>query len=76
MVLDASLHLGGLVIQSQITTQFIPTQPKSNMKSVNIKEEIHVNYAVFRQVPGLVSQNSFKSQTTLDFLCICDNFYR
>ena len=54
-----SLHLGGMVIQSLIPTKFTPAQPESNMKSVYIKKEFHVYHAVFRQVPCLVSKNSF-----------------
>ena len=55
-----SLRLGGMITPRQISTKFIPTQPESVTESVNIKKEIHVYHAVFRQVPCLDSNNSFK----------------
>ena len=63
-----SLHLDGIVIQSQIPTKFIPTQPESTMKTVNIKLQFHLRQAVFRQVLCLVREKKvLQSRTTLDF---------
>ena len=38
----------------------IPTRPESSRKTVHVKKEFHVHQAVFRQVPCIVSKNSFK----------------
>ena len=45
-----SLHLGAMIIPSQISSKFIPPNPESNMKMVNIKKEFHVQHAFFSAV--------------------------
>ena len=62
-----SLRLGGIVVQSQIPTKFVPAQPESNMKRVNIKNEFHVHHAIFRQAPCSVSKKSFKKLNNFGF---------
>ena len=65
---DASLRLGAMVIHSQI--------PTANTNSVNMSKEFHVNHAVFRQVPCLVSKSSFEKSNNFGFKktkqIICD----
>ena len=47
-----SLRRGGMVIRRQIPTKFIPTQPDSNIKSVNITIKFFVHYAVSGRCPA------------------------
>ena len=65
-----------MVIHSQIPTKIIPTQLKANTNSVNMSKEFHVNHAVFRQVPCLVSKSSFEKSNNFGFKktkqIICD----
>ena len=71
-----SLRLDGMVIQSQIPTKFTTNQPELNRKSVNIKKEFHMHHALFRQVPCLISKNSFKMLNNFGFFkSICDTLY-
>ena len=64
-----SLHLGGMIIQSQIPMNFIPTQPELNMKLVYIKKkEFRMHLAVFRQLSCLFSKNSFKKSNSFGFV--------
>ena len=64
--------------QSQIPTKFIPTQPESNTTTVNIKKmEFPVHYAVFRQVPCLISKNNCKKSNNFGFFSrLRHTFYR
>ena len=50
-----SLGLGGIVVQSQIPTKFIPIQPKSVIKSVNKEKQFSCAPYSF-QAGALLSQ--------------------
>ena len=64
-----SLHLGGMIIQSQIPMNFIPTQPELNMKLVYIKKRSFACTLQFSgSCPAYSAKIVLKSQTVLDLL--------